>query len=142
MWNMTHPRNHGAEELAALLSALRLSRCLDRVDVQMARARMADVPFQDLLECGDDFFGTGLRITRARPLIPWAEHHHRFGKEGVRVEILSVTAGHHAHRIGVCAVETWTVGSRRHRDITYRHRFNECLLDCICAALERQRLLC
>ena len=135
-WHMHvvgEPGLQGAQAIRGCVSSLRMRRGFNRVDVEMIRERMFGIELQDGLERREDFVGARICLTFRRPLIPWAQIHHRLGEEGADILIIRVSLPDFAHRVRIGLVERRAI-FRLRIGITMTERLDQ-------IALHRRRVL-
>ncbi len=104
-----------AEPVGGGVRLLGARRCLERVDVEVERQRMARLLGDHRLEHLHDLLGARLGPAVARPKRPRAEVHQRFGVEprSMRRRRRGIWLQTRAHRVGVRFVERTSIGGRR-----------------------------
>src|SRR5262245_31141146 len=107
-WHMHVVREAGLELAQAIgrgISALRMWRSFDSVDVKMIRERMAWVELQYCVQCRNDFVRTGIRLTFNCPLVPRLKVHHRFCKKRAYINVAWESLPDVAHGLRISLIE-------------------------------------
>jgi len=89
---------------------------------------MIRVELQNRIERGQNFVRAGIRLTLRRPLVPWAQVHHRFREKHAGVGIIRKLFPHLAHRVGISAIERGAIFRLRIR-VTLAKRVDQRTFD-------------
>ncbi len=113
-------------------------RRFDCVDVKVRSAGVTRIGGENTLKHANDFISVSLRLTVARPQVPWLKIHERLGVQGRNVVIIGNALIHTAHCRGIRLVERFAVGWRR-PSVSRSECVDECLFDW---TRVRAKLLC
>ena len=89
---------------------------------------MSGIELKDSLESREDFIRARICLAFRRPLIPWAQIHHRLGEEDADILILRVSLPDFAHCIRIGLVERRAI-LRLRIGITMTERLDQIALD-------------
>ena len=93
-----------AQAIGRSVSAFRVWRSFDSMDVEMIRERMARVHLLYRIERGVNLLGAGIRLTFKCPLVPRPKVHHRFPEQRTHINVIREFLPDFAHRVGISLV--------------------------------------